>query len=264
MVAAVSSTHIVEQLVELAAHGLDPDHIIPAALLLPLPAEEWWRADLGSETVVRGAASGFVDDPAISPLLTDGAEIETLDRPTIEAAIVAAVASPEVDLRQGAFAKRRQWNVDQDRVRRLAIIVLSIGLTILAAQIVQIVRIGAAATRITADTAARAAAILPPGTVVTDPAMQAEARLGAVRGAGGGFLPLATAVAAAVNATPNVDIGTMTFEGDGSLRATVKAGSAADLEAVQTRLVSAGLTVYPAPVVANLGRPYRDITVRQP
>jgi hypothetical protein len=54
----------------------------------------------------------------------------------------------------------------------------------------------------------------------------------------------------------------MVFDGEGGLRATVRAGSTADLDAVVTRLGASGLQVVPAPVVAGQGRPYRDITVR--
>ena len=128
-------------------------------------------------------------------------------------------------------------------------------------QIVSVVRMNMTVASIESQNKVQAAAILPPGTIVTDPATQAEARLTALQGAGGGFTPLASAFATAVNATPNVELGSMIFDGAGGLRATVRAGSAADLSAVEARLAAVGLRVVPGPIGANQGRPYRDITV---
>jgi general secretion pathway protein L len=136
------------------------------------------------------------------------------------------------------------------------------GLLILAAQIMTIVRLNARASDLEAATLVQATAILPPGTTVTDPVIQSEARLATMQGAGGGFEPLAAAMGAAVNATPNVELGAMVFDGEGGLRATVRAASAADLDAVGAKLTLSGLQVTPGPIVAGQGRPYRDITVR--
>ena len=54
----------------------------------------------------------------------------------------------------------------------------------------------------------------------------------------------------------------MVFDGEGGLRATVRAATAADLGAVEAKLGASGLQIMPGPIVANQGRPYRDITVR--
>ena len=246
----------------LAEQGIDPDHLIAAPLLLMRPEAGFVRGDLGSETVVRGTDSAFADDAVLTPLLVGEAALDTLDREALEAGLVAAVEFPEADLRHGAFAKRRQWQVDGARLRRLAIMTLALGLLVLAAQIVSIVRLNNRASDLEAATLVQATAVLPPGTTVTDPVMQAEAHLATMQGAGGGFEPLAAAIGAAVHATPNVELGSMVFDGEGDLRATVRAASEADLTAVEMRLTASGLQATPGPVVANQGRPYRDITVR--
>lgn len=245
-----------------AEAGLDPDHLIAAPLLLARPEAGYVRGDLGSETVVRGTETAFADDAVLTPLLTADAPFETLDRVALEAGLVAAVEFPEADLRHGPFAKRRRWAVDTARLRRYAVMILIVGVLVLVAQIVTIVRLNNRAAAIEAETIVQATAVLPPGTTVTDAVLQSEARLAAMQGAGGGFEGLALAVAAAVNATPNVELGSMVFDGDGGLRATVRAASAADLDAVGAKLTVGGLQVVPGPVVANQGRPYRDITVR--
>jgi general secretion pathway protein L len=242
--------------------GLDPDHLIVAPLLLARPDTGFVRGDLGSETVVRGTETAFADDPVLTPLLTGDGPLATLDRPALEANLVAAVEFPEADLRQGPFAKRRRWPVDITRMRRYALMALIIGVLILTAQIVTIVRLNARASALEAETLVQATAVMPPGTTVTDAVIQSEARLAAMQGAGGGFEALAAAMGAAVNATPNVELGSMVFDGEGGLRATVRAASAADLDAVGAKLSLSGLLVMPGPIVAGQGRPYRDIMVR--
>ena len=242
--------------------GLDPDHLVAAPLLLARPETGFVRGDLGSEIVVRGTDTAFADDPVLTSLLVGDAPLAMLDRHALETALIAAAEFPEADLRHGLFAKRRRWPVDVARVRRYAVMVLVIGALILTAQIVTIVRLNARASVIEADTLVQASAVLPPGTTVTDPVLQAEARLATMQGAGGGFDTLAAAMGAAVNATPQVELGSMVFDGEGGLRATVRAANAADLTAVESRLGASGLQVIPGPIVSNQGRPYRDITVR--
>jgi general secretion pathway protein L len=259
---SVDATHLTQRLVELAAIGLDPDHLIAAPLLLPQPETGFVRADLGGEVVMRGKDCAFADDAVLSPLLTRGQEVAVLDQAELETAIVDAIRHPEADLRHGIFMKRRRWTIDHERLRRLALATLAFGLVVLAFNIVHIVRLDTTASRLEAETRVQAGSLLPAGTVVTDPVLQVEARLASLGGSKAGFVPLAAAIAAAVNDTPNADLGSMTYESDGSLRATVRAASPADLSAVEARLTAGGLNVQASPVVANQGRPYRDITVR--
>ncbi len=246
----------------LAKFDIDPDHLVAAPLVLTRPEAGFVRADLGSEIVVRGTDTGFADDAVLTPLLTDGAGLVTLDRPALETSLVAAVEFTEADLRQGLFAKRRRWPVDIARLRRYAVMALITGVLILAAQLVTVVRLNARASAIEHDMVVQATALLPPGTMVTDAVLQSEARLAAMQGAGGGFEPLAAAVAGAVNATPGVELGALVFDGEGGLRATLRAASTADLDTVVAKLGASGLQVVPAPVVAGQGRPYRDVSVR--
>ena len=213
---------VARRLASLAAYGLDPDHLLAAPLLLPRPVVGFVRGDLGSETVVRGPQTAFADDPVLTPILAERQEVTNLDRAALEQALVTALRVPEADLRQGAFAKRRSLGIEWPLIRRMARILLVAGLVVLATQIVDIVKRNSTASSIEADNRTRAAAALPPGTTVTDPAGQVTARLAAVRGAAGGYLTLASIVGAAVNASPNVELGAMVYEGASGLRVTAK------------------------------------------
>lgn len=260
-VVSIEARRVTERLISLADVGLDPDRLLVAPLLLPIPGSGFVRATFDSETVVRSRDAALLDDDVLTPIFLGDAAIATLDRPAIEEALLRSVDGVNADLRHGAFAKRANLALDVARLRRFAIMALVLGGLVLATQIAGIVRMNMTASTIEADNQSRAAALLPPGTVITDPALQAEARLTAIEGAGGGFTPLASAFATAVNASPNVELGSMIFDGQGGLRATVRAASPADLDAVEARLAAAGLRAIVSPIMAGQGRPYRDITV---
>lgn len=259
-VVSIEAVRVTERLVSLADVGLDPDRLLAAPLLLPIPENGFVRATFDSETVLRGRDTALLEDD-LAPIILGDSPIATFDRAAVEQALVRGIDGVNADLRHGPFAKRHQWAVDAARLRRFAVLALILGVLVLTAQIVSIIRTNMTASRIEADNQVRAAALLPPGTVITDPALQAEARLTAVEGAGGGFTPLASALATAVNATPNVELGSMVFDGQGGLRATVRASSPADLDAVEARITAGGLRTTAGPIIASQGRPYRDITV---
>jgi general secretion pathway protein L len=87
------------------AENFDPDAIVPAALLLPLPAEGAVVGWIGDEHVARDPSSGFPAEHMTQ--LEAEAPVSHADTATIDAAMVAAVVRPPLDLRQGRFAKRR-------------------------------------------------------------------------------------------------------------------------------------------------------------
>src|SRR3546814_7192178 len=70
------------------------------------------------------------------------------------------MSTPPVNLRQGAFAKRRQWKVEWPLVRRMAWLVAGILLLTLAIQVASIFRYTFAADALEAETAAVAASVL--------------------------------------------------------------------------------------------------------
>lgn len=263
MVVAIDSDRMARLLNEAAIDGYDPDAVIAAPLLLPAMEEGYAKADLGAETVVRGPDSAFIDDPALTPLVTGGNETMIEDA-ALEAMIARAVEQPEVDLRQGPFARRRRLALDKGRLRRIAALAATLLGVVLAGQLVHIVRLDAATRAIEAENREVAARALPPGTTVNDPALQLREALAARRGPGGGVLPLSAAVAAAVQATPNVDLSALVFDGGGSLRATVRAATPADMAAFDLKLRGMGLAVAPGNVIIDQGRQVRDVTVSAP
>lgn len=259
-VVAMESSRLAQRLADLAANGIDPDVLVPAVLIPPPPAEGFVRMQLGDEAVVRGGNGlAFVDDPALTPLLAPG-DIATLDREGAGAALVAAVAAPPVDLRQGAFARRRRWALDHAKLRRIAMLAAACLVTLLLVPLAELINLNWTISAIEARNLARVQAALP-GAVVVNPVAQLEEKLGAVGLQNGGFAGLSEAVARAVEAVPGVELDRLAYSGPEGLRAAVRAPNAADFQALLAKLAAAGLVATEGGGAASGG--VREIVVKR-
>lgn len=248
-VAVIGNGRIAGWLQSLQTFGLDPDAIVPAALLPPRPDHGFIRARIGGETVLRGRSAAFAEEAGLTDLLVADAPIEDLDP---EPLLIAALDAPELDLRQGPFARRRRFQLDWALVRRLAMIGGAVVAVTLLIAIVQIVRFGFGADALEAQTEAVARKAAPDAG--PDPIASMQARLGARRGGGFGFTATAGALIDAIRAAPNVELSSLTFDSDGLVRATILAPGADDAEALRARLRAGGLKVEATPFTAENGR----------
>ena len=262
-IAVVSITQMQAWIADLATHGVDPNAILPAALLLPRPATGFVSADLGGDIVVRGANTGFADDPALTQLLTDGAVPDLLDRTTIEAAIVRAIAVPVLDLRQGVFArKRRSIGIDWPEIRRIAWLAAAVVALTIMIGLAQIIRdtIGADLLDAQADRLARTG--LLPGETVNNADRQLDDRLLGLRGPGLGFTRSAGAIFAAIRAVPASEATALSFENNGTMRVAIAAQGEGAVSDVRRQLESAGFTVAQTGAFSsNAGRVTGEFTV---
>ena len=248
----------------LAGFGLDPATVLPAPLLLPRPETGYVRADLGGQSVVRGATSGFADEARLTELITGDAAPETLGREAVEAAIAAAAGRPALNLRQGPFARRTRRAIDWALVRRLALLG---GLALLATLAIDLVRIAKYA--MAADAAeARAVSLaregLPRGADQGDADRLLTERLSRLRGPGAGFTATTAAVAEAVRGVAGTEIVAIAFEPTGDLRVTVAAEGEAQANQLVTRLRDTGFAVTASTFEANGERLRGDLTVTLP
>ena len=259
-VVAVDRGKMVALLADLAGQGHDPDAVVAAPMLLARPEAGFVKGDFGNEVILRGPDGAFTDDLILTPLLTGGV-VTTLSRAALERGLIDAVADPEVDLRQGIFAKRRAWGLDWVRLRRIGWLALALAVATLLFHIVQLVRLNMAADRIEADNMVVARAALPPGTNVNNPLLQVQEQMNNLRGPGGGMMPLAAAVVSATSNTPNLELTSLIFDGGGTLRVTVRAPTPTDLMIFEGELKKAGLTPASGPTLVDQGRQIRDYTV---
>ena len=245
----------------LAASGIDPSAMIPAPMLLPRPEEGYIRARPGGEAVVRGAAMAFADEARLTELVTDGVDPVELDRDALAAALVARVADPTLDLRQGMFARRRRLALDWALIRRLAVLAATILLVTLAIDLARIAKYSVGADAVAARADALGATGLPRGETVTDVDRQLAERLSRVRGPGAGFSRTAAAVYGVVRAVPGVELTGIDFSPNGSLRLSVTAARESLPTDFKRALEAAGFDVTASVFTAANGRVTGEMTV---
>ena len=261
IVAVVSRTDMQHWLLWAQHHGLAPDLIVPAPLLLPQPDEGFVRGAIGGNLVLRGMDIALTQDMALPGLIGDAAIVD-VPQGVIEGRAIAALAAPPLNLRQGDFARRVRRSVDPRVVGRIA---LWSGLILAASLLIALVGIARQyreASRLDTQSLALAQQILPNAT---DPA-QALVEMGgqlAARGAGSSaFTAPVAAVMAAMQDTPGVALTSLSRDPDGMVRATLAAAKADDINAVLLALQASGFTITATPSQDAGGRTLADITVR--
>lgn len=263
-IAVVGADAMRAWLADMAAAGVDPIAILPAPMLLPRPEHGFVRGEIAGVALVRGRATGFADEVRLTELVTAGEAPATLDRAGLEAAVIAAVTAPMLDLRQGVFARRRRRAIDWALVRRLALLGLAILAVTLAIDLVRIARYALAVDALEARAEALARTGLPRGETVTDADRQLDERLSRVRGPGLGYSATVAAVYDAIRATPGTELTALDFQPDGDLRL----GIACEREALATDLKRAiearGLVARAGVFQATGGRVTGELTVSAP
>ena len=260
-IGVVAADRMRDWLDALAAKGLDPDAMIPAPMLLPRPEEGFVRGDFGGDGVIRGTDSGFADEPALTPALTGGMTPRILERAALEQAVVAAIAHPALDLRQGNFAKRIAMAFDWRLLRRAFWLVAVILLLVLAVTIAEITRYSVAADALErrADTLARTG--LPRSETVNDAGRQLEARLVRMRGNGAGFTQTAATVFDAVQAVPGSELRTLAFDAMDKMRVTLVPQNEGQVTDVSNGIAAHGMMVSQSVFSSGGGRVSGELTV---
>ncbi|MDQ8755663.1 type II secretion system protein GspL [Sphingosinicella sp. LHD-64] len=242
-VALVPAARMVEWLAEAEARGVDPVTIVPEPLLIVPPETGYLRRDHDGLADFRAPAAAFTLEPDLAEAVTGDMPVVPLDPRRFADGLPAVLAAPPVDLRQGAFARRRQWKVDTGWKRRVVALAALLVILTLAVQILAILRYTFAANRLETELATLEAP-------------------GQRRTANPGFGPVATRLFEAVRATPNLELARIEYRSDGSLNASVTMDNAATFAAFRTRAEASGLTVEGGEPTAAGGRPTAELTVR--
>lgn len=224
-VALVRSARMAGWLAAAAADGCDPDAAIPGPMLLQPPEAGFASRTRGELADYRALGAAFSIEPELAGPLVAGAPVEAFGEAELESGLATAVAEPPLDLLQGPYARRRSWRVAGGRLRRLAMLAAALALLTLVVQVATILRYTFDADRVRTE---------------------AEAISEAGRSGAAGdraFGSAASALFAAVRATPNVELSRLEYGASGALAATVTADSAASLSALQGRIEASGLRV---------------------
>lgn len=261
LVALASRSDMQHWLLWAQHHGLDPDVIVPAPLLLPEPAEGFHRALIGGEAVLRGLEVALAQDMALPDIIGD-ASLRDVPPEQMTALAVAALERPPLDMRQGDFAKRVRRPVDKGVIGRILLWSSLILLASLLIALIGIARQHIAAGNLDAESVTLARQVVPNASDLDQAEADMERQL-AARGAGGyGFTAPVAGLMSAMQGPPGVALTALSRDPDGMIRATLAAAKADDINQVLLALQAAGFTVTATPSQDPGGRTLADITVR--
>jgi len=245
-----------------ARHRLDPDVIVPAPLLLPQPVEGTVsRADLAGAVVLRGEDAGWQSDAAVDALLVGDDTVLDIEPASLDQAIAAAFAEPPLNLRSGAFAKRRR-GVDRALVVRVIAILVACGVLELLIALTTVGRLSLAAGSLDAEALALARPALSGSVPATRLVATLDDELARRGGGPNSFTVPLAGLYQALSATPSAVVGDLSFTPDGTLTTTLSAATREELNQVLIPLQRNGFFVsYDNARTAN-GRETVSLTVR--
>jgi general secretion pathway protein L len=241
-------------------HGLDPDIIVPAYLLLPEPSDEFTQGELVGELLIRGKDVAVPGD--LAAILPPEAVIDAVPEERLIERAVAALEHPPLDMRQGDFAKRVRRTTDKRTIARIVLWSALILITSLLIMLISIVRQNVAATSLDAQSLAFARQVAPRAADLDQAEAVIERQL-AARGAGAyAFTAPVAALFAALEGAPSVSLTMLSRDPDGMIRATLTAAKIEEINPVLLALQGSGFTVMATPSQDPTGRALADITVR--
>ena len=261
MIALASRSDMQHWLLWAQHHGLDPDVVVPAPLLLPEPDQGFSAATIAGEPVLRGTELALAGDMAIPELVGD-APVRNVPDDQVKAVAVAALQQPPLDMRQGDFAKRVRRPVDRRAIGRTA---LWSGLILLASLLITLIGITrqhVAASNLNSESLTLARQVVPGATDLILAEAELERQLTA-RGAGAyAFTAPVSGLLSAMQDNPGVSLTALSRDPDGMIRATLAAAKAEDINGVLLALQAAGFTITATSSQDPGGRTLADITVR--
>lgn len=261
IVAIAARADMQQWLLQAQHHGLDPDILTPAPLLIPVPDEGFTGAVIAGETLLRGRTIALPADLALPELIGE-APITDVTPETIEIAAVAALDAPPLNLRQGDYAKRKRRTLDAAMLRRIAIwsgLIVLLGILI---GLTAVIKNHREASRLDAASLAQAQQVLPAATDPAQALIEMEGQL-AARGAGSrAFTAPVSGLLTAMQDTPGVALTTLSRDPDGMVRATLAAARPEDINQVLLAIQAAGFTITATSSQDPGGRTLADITVR--
>jgi general secretion pathway protein L len=248
-------------LARLAALGLAPDAIVPMPLLLP-GSGGVTVLTTGARVNARGPQLAFAAEADVAALILDGHVQHPIEIAAFEAALPETLATAPVNLRQGRFAMRQNWQPGPQRVRRLGLLTAAAAALWLIAGAAGLLERQRAATRAETQLAEAAAAALPRGTIVTDPRGQVAARLAALGGGDRSLSAMTTQLMAVLRDRPATALRSLQYTSAGGLNAVVESAGPEDGAALARALSDTGVTAAAANPRLDGDKHVVDLTIR--
>jgi general secretion pathway protein L len=247
MVAAIDADLLGRWIAWAHAIGIDLDHIVPLPLLLAYgegPTRLWARPGL---SVVRGHDRSFAAEPDLALAILGDETTDSIDDAGFEAELPAALAMLPLDLRQGRFARRRIWRIDDSWKRRMKRLAIAAAILLVAIPVARLGRIAFDSWRIEREAGRVARLALGRESLPEGPHAAMTMKAEGLRGPGMGFPAGSAILFDAVRQTPNVSLIDLDFSTDGVLTASVSGTSPADVSALVARLSQSGLAIEATP-----------------
>lgn len=265
LTACADEAMLAEALARLAAHGLDPEALVPVGLLLPDQDDTLFHARFGPLAAYRRGDLVLPDEESLVHALLGDAAPLALDETARMAALEQALNDPPMNLRTGRLARKQPvFALSRSEARRLALLTAALVLVSLAVPVAEIARMHLAARSIRADALA-AASKAAPGV---DDAAQAEAALDArlaAAGAGNTLLsvPL-SGLLAAMQPVAGANLRQIEQRPGGLIAATLAAPRVEEINAVLIALQEKGYQVTATQRQDQTGEAVAEITVATP
>lgn len=238
--------------------GVGIDHIIPAAMVLPL-ADEWTAASIGNDRIVGRRGTILPDEPALKDaLIGAGEQPVELEPRDLELALIGLADVPRPDLRTGRFARRRRIVIDRTRIRELALFLLALVFVTTVISIIAVLKLDTSRAALDAEALEIARSAAGPGVTLDN----AEAMLAARAGPTGGRSLSSGVAAVLVRLQPeqNVSLSTLGYSG-GSLTFTLSGQGPDAINRVLLALQRDGYQVTAVPRTQGNGQTFADVTL---
>ena len=249
----------------LAARGLNPDIVIPFALVVRINSDGIFRAEMDGLTVLRGPIFAIPDELVLRDIFIGATSIETIDADIVRTMLLSASATPLLNLREGLFAKleRTIWMTAEQRTwaRRLLTTLLIVTMMMTFVTLAKYWT----ATASENETALVAAQKIDPAIQEIE---QAESMLAASLNRQGkiqgGFAPLSAALWRSVKTSPNVSVRELRYTPDGILTVVMAAPAADNINKALVTIQQDGFRITATPRQDTTGATLVDMTVRIP
>ncbi|WP_157083101.1 type II secretion system protein GspL [Novosphingobium lentum] len=253
-------------LASLAAAGIDPAALVPAALALPPSADGVVTGELDGYVLARTRDAAFAGEPALVEAIAGDMPAREIGEGELAHALLALHRAPPLDLRQGPYAPRRVSyfrTADWGQLARMTAIAALLALTLM---LVWIIRWNADSSSREAAALAAAQQRFPAATDLASAEQMASAQLARRGDDGAGFASPAAALLAAMRPVPSIRLRDMGYTSDGTLRFTAAAPRADDVNALLIALQHDGWQVTVPPELAPdpTGATVAAITLRAP
>ena len=246
----------------LAAHGCDPDILLPTGLVITTPGSGFLRVTVGEEGFVRGPMLVIPNELALVTAIIGESPITDLNATQTDTALLAAFADPAINMRVGAFAKRRVRSaITVQQWKLLGALLLTGLLASLLLAVATWVKYDRAITREDAATLAAIQKLVPNATNVAQGQIELSRTL-ASRGAAAQMSPLAASAYTILQQFPSVTLRDLRYNGDGILAFTLAAPNVDGINQALLIMQQQGYKVTATPRQEASGLAMADISMR--